>query len=219
MKVFKTNDEAVLYAKENPGVVITRAQDGQGYIVKEPRSKSECDSVLTDTYVQSSVSYLKNKMKNILNKGESDNSRSLLISTKKELNYIHVDENYIVATDTRIMIKIENSGSNMESGFLDKKTQNYIEDMNIYKYPDYLRIFPKNNLMYKAFNIQDHSIESTDDGEFYYNIDGALISKMYVDKLLAYDYRFDYCTQGDNAPVSFRSLGETVHVVIMPFKL
>jgi len=137
---------------------------------------------------------------------------------KKELNYIHVDENYIVATDTRAMIKIENSGSNMESGFLDKKTQNYIEEMSPYKYPDYLRIFPKNSLMYKTFNTTEHTLESLDN-DFYYNIDGAMISKIYVDKMLSYDYKFEYCTQGDNMPVSFKSLGGLVHVVIMPIVL
>ena len=136
---------------------------------------------------------------------------------KKELNYIHVDEKFIVATDTRAMIKIENT-NNIDFGYLDKKTQNYIEEMAPYKYPDYLRIFPRDNLMYKVFNTSEHTLESLDN-EFYYNIDGAIISKIYIDKMLSYDYKFEYCTQGDNMPVSFKSLGGLVHVVIMPIVL
>ncbi len=88
MEVFNTHDEAVSYAKQNPGVVITRAENGNDYIVKAPRKKSECDSLMSESHVRDNISSVKKKIIDFFKKKEVDNSRSLLIDTKAELNYI-----------------------------------------------------------------------------------------------------------------------------------
>lgn len=62
---FQTHEEAILYAQENPGVVITRGSNQNEYIVKKTISNN----------TSKDMELIKN-------------ARQLLIDTKKELNYI-----------------------------------------------------------------------------------------------------------------------------------
>ena len=81
IKVFKTNEEAMLYAKNNPGTVITRSSDGKGYTVKNNKPKK----IKVDT--------------------SNQDLRALLLDTKSELNYIC---SCILQTDKKTAYNITN---------------------------------------------------------------------------------------------------------------
>lgn len=79
--MFKTNEEAMLYAKNNPGTVITRSSDGKGYTVKNNKPKK----IKVDT--------------------SNQDLRALLLDTKSELNYIC---SCILQTDKKTAYNITN---------------------------------------------------------------------------------------------------------------
>jgi hypothetical protein len=49
--LFKTHDEAVTYAKDNPGSVVTRSENGNGYMVKSKSKVPVIDSELRPLFI------------------------------------------------------------------------------------------------------------------------------------------------------------------------
>ena len=88
MKEFNTNDEAITYAKEHPGVVITRSANGGGYIVKEARKKFECNVSSKESSLKSALAPIKELYSGFMKSEQSDDRRAILIETNERLNYI-----------------------------------------------------------------------------------------------------------------------------------